>query len=376
MAPLSFDDRLNVASLVGTWLGSLFTLVGLLAVITQLRALLKDFSDHSQERLQDAAGDYAVCFKNLKLDEGVLEGVAPSVAGWIRHYYNHNQNIVITPFERHIAGGRASWSQLFARLQVKPEELVKYGGRDYSKHTWWSRHPQLDLLVDKTKVSYGMDGEDFAALLILSSFSPSGLHSSETSNTTGHLGQVYLGPHSPFSQIAQFDGSPIDLSKMQGVESPGRYAHQINVRNCIDLALGIFRFDCHGVSKFVLVTLCVDRIEQADGSPTYSNTTNLDVCFGTPTSQRLLAVRRNLVHLTKDDPDHDSLYDIALATDFLFRDMFETGNWHIAFPEFWECSPSIGKTRAEMFETAMRIAVTVRAIKPWGLPAIHSQSLT
>jgi hypothetical protein len=56
--------------------------------------------------------------------------------------------------------------------------------------------------------------------------------------------------------------------------------------------------------------------------------------------------------------------------------LFETENWHIAFPEFWECSPYIDKTRAEIFETAMRIAVTVRAIKPWGLPAIHPQSLT
>jgi len=198
MAPLSFDDRLNVASLVGTWLGSLFTLVGLLAVITQLRTLLRDFSDHSQERLQDAAGDYAVCFKNLKLNEGVLEGIAPSVAGWIRHYYNNNQNIVITPFERHMAGGRASWSKLFARLQIKPQELVEYGGLD-SKHSivgpvsWRSRRRQLELLVDKTKISYGMDGDEFAALLILSSFSPSGLYPTETSSTTGHLGQVYIG---------------------------------------------------------------------------------------------------------------------------------------------------------------------------------------
>jgi hypothetical protein len=66
MAPLSLDDRLNVASLVGTWIGSLFTLVGLLALIAQLRALLRDFSDHSQEQLENAAGAYAVCFKNLK----------------------------------------------------------------------------------------------------------------------------------------------------------------------------------------------------------------------------------------------------------------------------------------------------------------------
>jgi hypothetical protein len=291
MAPLSFDDRLNVASLVGTWLGSLFTLVGLLAVITQLRTLLRDFSDHSQERLQDAAGDYAACFKNLKLNEGVLEGIAPSVAGWIRHYYNNNQNIVITPFERHMAGGRASWSKLFARLQIKPQELVEYGGLD-SKHSivgpvsWWSRRRQLELLVDKTKISYGMDGDEFAALLILSSFSPSGLYPTETSSTTGHLGQVYVGHHGPFSQIAQFDGSSVDLSKMQGGESPGRYAHQLNVRTCIDLALGIFRFECRGVCR--VVTLCLDQIEPIQK---LSDKSSLELCFGTATPQRLNSVR-------------------------------------------------------------------------------------
>jgi len=39
---LSFDQNINVASLFSTWLGSPFALLGLLAVIAQLRALLKD----------------------------------------------------------------------------------------------------------------------------------------------------------------------------------------------------------------------------------------------------------------------------------------------------------------------------------------------
>jgi hypothetical protein len=39
-----FDQRINIASLVGTWLGSLVTLLGVLAVFTQLRTLLMAFS--------------------------------------------------------------------------------------------------------------------------------------------------------------------------------------------------------------------------------------------------------------------------------------------------------------------------------------------
>jgi hypothetical protein len=382
MAPLSFDDRLNVASLVGTWLGSLFTLVGLLAVITKLRVLLRDFSDHSQERLQDAAGDYAVCFKNLKLNEGVVEGKAPLVVGWIRHYYSNNKDIVITQFERGLAGGQASWSKLFARLQIQPQELIRYGGHDaiptiIGKDAWWIRHRQLDLLVDGRKISYGMDGAEFAALLILSSFSPSTLSLNETSTTIGHLGQVYLGHHGPFSQIAQFDVSPKELSELQGVESPGRHAHRLNVRNCIDLALGIFRFECRGDFKDRVVILCLDQIERAQNVGGILETTYIRRCFGTPSASRLLVVRRNLVYLLNGYSDHDDLFDLTQATDFLFHDMFQTGNWHITFPEISEVVPFIdGEPIPDLFESLMRIAVTVRAIKPWGLPAIHPLSLT
>jgi hypothetical protein len=131
MAPLSFEDRLNIASLVGTWLGALFTLAGLLAVITQLRALLRDFSDHSYERLENAAGAWAVCFEKLgKLDEGLMEGKAPLVVGWIRHYYRNDKDILITQFERGLAEGQASWSKLYGRLQIQPQELLSYGGPD------------------------------------------------------------------------------------------------------------------------------------------------------------------------------------------------------------------------------------------------------
>lgn len=40
MAPLKFDNSVNAASLAGTWLETIFTGLGLLVVLAQLRSLL------------------------------------------------------------------------------------------------------------------------------------------------------------------------------------------------------------------------------------------------------------------------------------------------------------------------------------------------
>ena len=37
MPPLEFNDRVNLASMIGTWLGSAFTGIGLIAVYSQLQ---------------------------------------------------------------------------------------------------------------------------------------------------------------------------------------------------------------------------------------------------------------------------------------------------------------------------------------------------
>jgi hypothetical protein len=126
-----------------------------------------------------------------------------------------------------------------------------------------------------------------------------------------------------------------------------------------------------------VVILCLDQIAPAQNVGGIFETTDIRRCFGTPSASRLLVVRRNLVHLLNGYSDHDNLFDLTRATDFSFHDMFKTGNWHITFPEILEVVPfTDGEPIPDLFETLMRIAVTVRAIKPWGLPAIHPQSLT
>jgi hypothetical protein len=133
-----------------------------------------------------------------------------------------------------------------------------------------------------------MHRDKVAALLILAGFSPSKFQSSETSSATGLLGWMYLGPHSPFSQVAQLDSSSKALSKLQR-ETLGRNVHQAKVQRCIDIALGIFRFDCIGRSRVVI--LAIDEIDLEYDCA-------LGQCFETTSSQRLLNVLRNLTHLT------------------------------------------------------------------------------
>jgi hypothetical protein len=63
------------------------------------------------------------------------------------------------------------------------------------------------------------------------------------------------------------------------------------------------------------------------------------------------------------------MYDLTPATVFLFGDIFIKGDWQTAFPFGSTTDP-------DWFESNMRIAVTLKAVKPWGVAAIHPQSLT
>jgi hypothetical protein len=155
-----------------------------------------------------------LCLQNLRAsDSGVLEGIAPSVTPWIRHYYSPGRDIDITPLERQLAGGRSSWSRSFARLQIRPQELNRMGESNSRRSpvvsmTLWSRSGYIDILVEGEKISYGLHGAEFAALLIiLGGLSPSESHARETLSHTGHLGHMHPGPRDPFSQIPQLDGS-------------------------------------------------------------------------------------------------------------------------------------------------------------------------
>lgn len=118
---------------------------------------------------------------------------------WIRHYYSPGRDIDITPLERQLAGGQSSWSRLFARLQIRNQELNRMGELNsrcsrVDSMTLWSRSDYIDILVEGEKSSYGLHGDEFAALLILGDLSPSESHAREKLSHTGPLGHVHPCP--------------------------------------------------------------------------------------------------------------------------------------------------------------------------------------
>ena len=361
MAPLNFSDNIGLFSLLGTWVGAIFTLVGLLAVFTQLKSLLREFSEDPTGRIQTAAGDWAICLpKPRRGEKGVLEGKAPSILAWIEHRYNSlgpAGNIIVTPYERTLSGGQASWSILFARLQIQPQELLSLGGPNAKRpargtRTWQETPSQNDLLIDGPKISYGMTGVEFAALLILSGCSPSNFRSNETSDATSCIGHMYLAANDPFSQIAQMDTSSSKLSDLQGSDAVGRYAHCVNVKQCIELALGIFRFD-NGAHSKLLVTCNIPNQGHLTPDAVAS-------CFAVPSHERLLAVRRNVKRLCGSVTETE-----VVATEF--RDIFVNSHrWKLVLPD--------SDLTKHNLETSMRIAVALSSLHPWGLPAVLPRS--
>jgi hypothetical protein len=368
MAPLDLGDRINLWSMIGTWVGTLATLFGLVAVIAQLRTLLKDFSDDRKETVKNAAGDYAICIPALShLDVGHVEGKAPSIRSWINYYYHHDKDILVTPYERALKGGQSSWSKLFARLQIRPQELKNLGGPE-SKYEEMTRsnfgigcYPrQVDLLIDGAKISYGMHGDEFAALLILSGISPSKFHPQQTSNAVSHLGRFFLGAHDTFSQIAQFDGTMKNLRNFQNYEGAGRFAHSFNVRRCIDLALGILRVDCVGREKILTFNSKKNLISL---NPDFLDLTN-------SSAEEILTIRQNLTHIAGGSPELDPLYDVAGGSFNYIEDIRDRQiEWQIPLPD------SIGLISGDGLDKCFKMAFALTAIKPWGFPLVISRHL-
>jgi hypothetical protein len=209
------------------------------------------------------------------------------------------------------------------------------------------------------------------ALLILSRFSPSEFDASELSSCTGHLGYICIDPLGPFSQIAQLDGSLKPLSIMVPArrwESLGRYIHQVNVQRCIDLALGIFRFECLGRPRTVVLPK-----DQIDPRSSLNWAQVLEECFTNPWSKRLLAVRKNLTHLTGGEVSQDYLYGLTSTSHFDFRELcFKEGYWKTPFGLF---SASPFEESMDIMHTVMAIAVVIAGLQPWGLPLVIPRSL-
>ena len=217
MAPIGLDDSIDVASLAGTWVGTIFTGLGLLAVFTQLRNLLLFVKTENRWK-ERAAGAWIDCILIDRLpNNGVQEGVLPIFSGWLQNFYLQEKTITVSQDDRGVSG-KSSWSNLFARMDIGAADLVTYGGsrrqptpgrkHDVVGIDHWIRplRPGLgDALVENGSISYGFSAAEFAALIILCGFSPRKFAPQSSRHSASYYGQIVIAEHGPFSQVAQFD---------------------------------------------------------------------------------------------------------------------------------------------------------------------------
>ena len=250
MAPLDFDNSINAASLAGTWLGTLFTGVGLLAVLTQVRSLLLYVTAENRRWKERAAGAWASCILVDHLpSNGIQEGVVPIFSGWLQTFYMQEKTITTSQDDRGVSG-KSSWSNLFARMDIKAADLDACGGLNrqpaatrkhgiFSNGIWVRplRSGLGDALFENGSISYGFSAAEFAALIILCGFRPGDFAPSSSRHSTSHYGQMLVAEYGQFSQVAKFDSH----HGFRDAVSFKTAMRDVPVAHSLNLAFGIIR---------------------------------------------------------------------------------------------------------------------------------------
>ena len=250
MAPIGLNDSIDAASLAGTWVGTIFTGLGLLAVFTQLRNLLLLVKTESRWK-ERAAGAWVDCILIDRLpSNGVQEGVLPVFSGWLQNFYVLEKTITVSQDDRGVSG-RSSWSNLFARMDISAAELVTYGGlrrqlTPMRRHSVVGINPWIrplrpglgDALVENGSISYGFSAAEFAALIILCGFRPGDFAPRSSRHSTSFYGQMLVAEYGPFSQVAKFDSHHGFRDAEKSFKTDMR---DIPVAHSLNLAFGMIR---------------------------------------------------------------------------------------------------------------------------------------
>lgn len=267
MAPLDISDRFNAAALAGTWLGTIFTGIGLLAILSQLRSVLLDLRRSRKVLLARSTGRWLALIPQKDMPQrGLVEKVAPSFLGWVQRAYNENLCISLTQDDRMI-GGTSGWSNMFAHCGIQAADLIRFGGPDARifpavTGNIGSGAPRLaDLIFDNGRVLYGFSKYEFAALLIVSGFSPADFSISGCTTSTKFLGSMQLADNEPFSQIACFDGHE---GCREITEDKERFITEVPVQTCIDYAIGILRTPERGDHRMIIPAKVSSGTDQPD----------------------------------------------------------------------------------------------------------------
>ena len=255
----------DVSSLVGTWLGTMFTGFGLLAVLTQLNNIIKTVIVDRRRWKEKAAGQWASCIQFDHVpNNGVVESAVPNFSGWLQRCYLEDRQLTTTQDDRGTSG-KSSWSKVFGRLDIKACDLVDFGGARPELYPALVRdkapdakvrllRPGLaDMLVENESVSYGFSAAEFAALLILCGFPPQDFRPTPSGFrcSVWYFGRMLLDNHGPFSQVAQFDTHHNFRDLRIGEKAA---LCDVPVAPCLQLAFGMIRTPGRRNRDFIIIT--------------------------------------------------------------------------------------------------------------------------
>lgn len=363
MAPLSLNDQVNVSASVGTWLGSLFTAIGLIAVLSQLRAILVSNRTRQERFISRAAGFWSSCFNRQALQaEGAVEQVAPALGGWIQAQYLKNGTTKVMQSDTRKAG-TSSWSKLFAQCSIYPKQLMEFGGPDAlmlpaAASLSTRRAPiQADVRIEDGKMEYGFSATEFASLLIVAGLSSDAFTAKGTSSSVGYVGTMHLADFGPFSQIAHFD--PHAGTRIMGDELT-RLVHEVPVQGAIHLALGILELSPNrGDRRWIVLPSHLEGPDRNSDSGAFE----LRRWKQLPRSSQLNGIRYNIEQIAVI-PGGDLIAYSSQSTALMeleervMRQMLETSGII---------------TASSHYQEAMLSAYAIDALQPWALLPIAPQ---
>ena len=244
MAPqhLDFEDSVSLFGDVATWLGTLFTGIGLLAVVAQLRSVISKTYGQQERLLKRQAGEWLSCLdKQVLVSEGLIPQAAPAFASWIQYKYVNGGSATLTQYDAGISG-TSSWSRYFGQISCWPSELARGGAseasiNDETFHRTWSP-AKADLWRGGGKLLYGFSSSEFASLMIIGGFSPDHMGEPGPGNSICYPGVSYLADRDAFSQSANFDPH---TGRQNVPPKRGRHLHQVPVYGALHLALGVLK---------------------------------------------------------------------------------------------------------------------------------------
>lgn len=349
MAPLDLGDRINAAAMAGTWVGTLFTAIGLIAVFSQLRSVLRDLQQSKKNLLARSTGQWMALIPQKDMPQrGLVERVAPGFLGWVQRAYKENRHACLTQDQR-MNAGTSGWSNIFACCGIPATDLIEFGGADARVFpavtgNLGSGAPRLaDLIFDNGRVLYGFSQNEFMALLIVCGFSPADFSISGCTTSTKFLGNMQLADHEPFSQVARFDAH--DGCRNIAADRE-RFINNVPIQTCIDYAIGILRTPEHGDHSMIIPT----KIPSTNAEPS-----ELAAWVMKPRATQLNEIRYALEQLVSVSGADVLKYSVETGKDV----EYETSTMN-------RISPGNDFGRAKTRQVLL-IAHALAALQPWGL---------